>query len=99
MKGRHVRILLLIFVSILFLMAHHARSQNRSTSSKKNVADESATPVRRAVRKLSTAANDWVDSTLRKMSVAETIGRLFLPPYQGTFTTRATPPTRKTTHA
>jgi len=69
MKGRRVRILSLIFVSILFLMAHHARSQSRSTSPKKNVADESAVPARRAVKKLSPAANDWVDSTLRKMSV------------------------------
>src|SRR3989442_1123890 len=86
MKGRRVRILLLIFVSILFLMAHHARSQSRSTSPKKNVADESATPARRAVKKLSPAANDWVESTLRSMSVEEKIGQLLFTTYHGSLT-------------
>ncbi len=98
MKGRHVRILLLIFVSILFLMAHHARSQNRSTSPKKNVADESATPVRRAVKKLSTAANDWVDSTLRKMSVEEKIGQLLFTTYHGSFTAKDSPAYQQILH-
>src|SRR3989442_5956800 len=88
MKGRRVRILLLIFVSILFLMANHGRSQSRSTSSKKNVADESATPARRAVKKLSPAANDWVESTLRKMSVEEQIGQLLFTTYHGSFTAK-----------
>src|SRR5712692_3808405 len=86
MKGRRVRILFLIFVSILFLMAHHARSQIRSTSPKKNVADESAVPARRAVKKLSPAANDWVESTLRKLSVDEKIGQLLFTTYHGSFT-------------
>src|SRR6266851_2607364 len=98
MKGRRVRILSLIFVSILFLMAHHARSQNRSTSSKKNVADESATPVRRAVKKLSTAANDWVDSTLRKMSVEEKIGQLLFTTYHGSFTAKDSPAYQQILH-
>ena len=95
MKGRRVRILLLIFVSILFLMAHHARSQIRSTSPKKNVADESATPVRRAVKKLSTAANEWVESTLRNMSVEEKIGQLLFTTYHGSFTARTRPRTSR----
>src|SRR6266852_2225911 len=86
MKGRRVRILSLIFVSILFLMAHHARSQSRSTSSKKNVADESATPARRAVKKVSSMDNKWVESTLRKMSVDEKIGQLLFATYHGSFT-------------
>ncbi|HEX9456348.1 MAG TPA: glycoside hydrolase family 3 N-terminal domain-containing protein, partial [Candidatus Acidoferrum sp.] len=98
MKGRCVRILLLIFVSILFLMAHHARSQSRSTSSKKNVADESATPARRAVKKLSTAANDWVESTLRNMSVEEKIGQLLFATYHGSFTAKDAPAYQQILH-
>src|SRR5947209_7116696 len=98
MKGRRVRILLLIFVSILFLMAHHARSQIRSTSAKKNVADESATPARRAVKKLSAAANDWVESTLRNMSVEEKIGQLLFTTYHGSFTAKDSPAYQQILH-
>src|SRR6266571_5303425 len=98
MKGRCVRILLLIFVSILFLMAHHARSQSRSTSSKKNVADESATPARRAVKKLSPAANEWVESTLRNMSVEEKIGQLLFTTYHGSFTAKDAPAYQQILH-
>ena len=98
MKGRRVRILSLIFVSILFLMAHHARSQSRSTSPKKNVADESATPARRAVKKLSPAANDWVESTLRSMSVEEKIGQLLFTTYHGSFTAKDAPAYQQILH-
>src|SRR6266566_1153769 len=98
MKGRCVRILLLIFVSILFLMAHHARSQSRSTSAKKNVAEESATPARRAVKKLSPAANDWVESTLRNMSVEEKIGQLLFTTYHGSFTAKDAPAYQQILH-
>src|SRR6266704_1508930 len=98
MKGRCVRILLLIFVSILFLMAHHARSQSRSASPKKNVADESATPARRAVKKLSPAANDWVESTLRNMSVEEKIGQLLFTTYHGSFTAKDAPAYQQILH-
>src|SRR6266566_262887 len=98
MKGRRVRILLLIFVSIHFLMAHHARSQSRSTSPKKNVADESATPARRAVRKLSAAANDWVESTLRNMSAEEKIGQLLFTTYHGSFTAKDAPAYQQILH-
>ncbi len=98
MKGRRVRILFLIFVSILFLMDHHARSQSRSTSPKKNVADESAVPARRAVKKLSPAANDWVDSTLRKMSVEEKIGQLLFTTYHGSFTAKDAPAYQQILH-
>src|SRR5437867_809798 len=98
MKGRRVRILLLIFVSILFLMAHHARSQIRSTSAKKNVADESATPARRAVKKLSAAANDWVESTLSKMTVDEKVGQLLFTTYHGGFTATDSPAYQQLLH-
>src|ERR1700682_5905580 len=86
MEGRHVRSLLLIPVAILFLMAHSARSQNRGTSAKKPAAKESTAASRNTAKKLSPAANVWVESTLRKMSVDEKIGQLLFTTYHGSFT-------------
>jgi beta-N-acetylhexosaminidase len=86
MEGRRARSLLLIPVAILFLMAHNARSQDRSASAKKSVAKESAAPAKSGAKKLSPAANAWVESTLRKMTVDEKIGQLLFTTYHGSFT-------------
>ena len=86
MEGRPVRFLLLIPVSILFLMAYNARSQSRSSSAKQTVASKNAAPAKSAVTKLSPAANAWVESTMRKMSVDEKIGQLLFTTYHGSFT-------------
>src|SRR5882724_7375051 len=86
MEGRRVRFLLLIPVAILFLMAHSARSQNRGTPAKKSAAKESAAASKSTARKLSPAANAWVESTLRKMTVDEKIGQLLFTTYHGSFT-------------
>jgi beta-glucosidase-like glycosyl hydrolase/CubicO group peptidase (beta-lactamase class C family) len=63
-------------------MAHTARSQNQSATPKKNTAAKSAD----AARKLSPAAKQWVETTLRKMSVDEKIGQLLFTTYHGSFT-------------
>jgi beta-N-acetylhexosaminidase len=86
MEGRRVRFLLLIPVSILFLMAYNARSQSRSSSAKQTVASKNEAPAKSAVTKLSPAANAWVESTMRKMSVDEKIGQLLFTTYHGSFT-------------
>src|SRR5882724_12553242 len=86
MEGRRVRFLLLIPVTILFLMAHSARSQNRGTSAKKSAAKASTAASRNTAKKLSPAANTWVESTLRKMNVDEKIGQLLFATYHGSFT-------------
>jgi beta-N-acetylhexosaminidase len=86
MEGRRVRFLLLIPVSIVFLMAYNARSQSRSTSAKKNVVKEGAVPAKSGAKKLSPAANAWVENTLRKMSVDEKIGQLLFTTYHGSLT-------------
>src|SRR5882724_241663 len=86
MEGRRVRFLLLIPVAILILMAHSARSQNRGTPAKKSAAKESAAASKSTARKLSPAANAWVESTLRKMTVDEKIGQLLFTTYHGSFT-------------
>ena len=86
MEGRRVRSLLLIPVAFLFLMAHSARSQNRGTSAKKSAARERTAASRNIAKKLSPAANAWVESTLRKMTVDEKIGQLIFATYHGSFT-------------
>src|ERR1700687_5752516 len=86
MEGRRVRSLLLIPVTIFSLMAHSARSQNRGTSAKKSAAKESTAAPRNTAKKLSPAANAWVESTLRKMTVDEKIGQLIFATYHGSFT-------------
>ena len=86
MEGRRARFLLLIPVSILFLMAHNARSQNRGASAKKSAAKENAAAPKSTAKKLSPAANAWVESTLRKMTVDEKIGQLLFTTYHGSFT-------------
>ncbi len=86
MGGRRVRFLLVISISIIFLMAHNARSQSRSTSAEKSAAKEGAVPAKSAARKLLPAANAWVETTLRKMTVDEKIGQLLFTTYHGSLT-------------
>src|SRR5258707_1091758 len=86
MDGRRVRFLLLIPVSIVSLMAYNARSQNRSTSAGKPAADEDVVSAKSRQKKLSPAANAWVETTLRKMSVDEKIGQLLFATYHGSLT-------------
>src|SRR5882762_4551924 len=86
MEGRRVRFLLLIPVSIIFLMAHSARSQNRNTSVEKTVAKEGAAPAKSGAKRLSPAAAAWVESSLRKMTVDEKIGQLLFTTYHGSLT-------------
>src|SRR5437899_8701134 len=85
MEGRRVRFLLLISVSIIFLMAHNARSQS-STSAEKSAARKGAVPPKSATKKLSPAANAWVETTLREMTVDEKIGQLLFTTYHGSLT-------------
>jgi beta-N-acetylhexosaminidase len=86
MEGRRVRSLLLIPVALSVLMAHNARSQNRGASAKKSGAQINAAPSKSVAKKLSPAANTWVESTLRKMTVDEKIGQLLFATYHGSFT-------------
>ncbi|HEX7698301.1 MAG TPA: glycoside hydrolase family 3 N-terminal domain-containing protein, partial [Candidatus Acidoferrum sp.] len=98
MEGRRVRFLLLIPVSIVFLMAYNARSQSRSTSAKKTFAKEGAISAKSRAKKLSPAANAWVENTLRKMSVDEKIGQLLFATYHGSLTATDTAAYRQITH-
>jgi beta-glucosidase-like glycosyl hydrolase/CubicO group peptidase (beta-lactamase class C family) len=91
MNGRRVRFLFLSFVSLLTLMAYNARSQSSNPTVKKDAAKVSGATAKRAVKKLSPAANAWVESTLRKMTVDEKIGQLLFTTYHGSFTATDAP--------
>jgi beta-glucosidase-like glycosyl hydrolase/CubicO group peptidase (beta-lactamase class C family) len=99
MEGRRARFLLLIPVAIFFLMAHNVRSQNRGTSAKKSAAKVNVPSPKSDAKKLSPAANAWVESTLRKMTVDEKIGQLLFPTYHGSFTATDSAAYQKIMHA
>ncbi len=98
MEGRRVRFLFPISISILFLMAYNARSQSRPASAKATVAKSSAVPAANPAKKLSPAANTWVESTLRKLSVDEKIGQLLFTTYHGSFTAADAPAYQQVLH-
>src|SRR5216684_1702146 len=98
MEGRRVCFLLLIPVSTVLLMTYNARSQSRSASAKKTAAKESAVPAKSGVKKLTPAANAWVETTLRKMTVDEKIGQLLFTTYHGSLTATDTAAYRQVTH-
>jgi beta-glucosidase-like glycosyl hydrolase/CubicO group peptidase (beta-lactamase class C family) len=81
-KGSRAWLLFPVACTVLILMAHTARSQNRSTSQKKVAAAKSSD----AAKTLSPAAKQWVETTLHKMSVDEKIGQLLFTTYHGSFT-------------
>src|SRR5437667_9596207 len=85
MEGRRVRFLLLISISIVFLMAHNARSKT-STSAETPAAQKGAVPPKSGPKKLWPAAKEWVETTLRKMTVDEKIGQLLFTTYHGSLT-------------
>jgi beta-N-acetylhexosaminidase len=67
-------------------MAYNARSQSSNPTAKKDAAKVSGTAAKRGVKRLSPAASEWVESTLRKMTVDEKIGQLLFTTYHGSFT-------------
>jgi beta-N-acetylhexosaminidase len=111
MKGRSARKLLLIPVTIIFflcdreavnLMAHNTRSQSRSASEKSSkktiVAGEKTATAKSAARRLSPAASQWVEATLRKMTTDEKIGQLLFTTYHGSFTATDAPAYQQMMH-
>src|SRR5260370_25754695 len=67
-------------------MAYNARSKNRSTQEETLAATEGAVPAKSRSKKLSPAANAWVETTLRKMSGGEKIRQLLFATYHGSLT-------------
>jgi beta-N-acetylhexosaminidase len=98
MVGRRVRFLLVIPISIVLLMAYNARSQSGTTSAKKTAAKTGTVPAKSGQKKLSPAANAWVETTLRKMTADEKIGQLLFTTYHGSLTATDTAAYRQIMH-
>ncbi len=79
MKGRTAGLLL---IPLLFLMANTPRSRTRSIPPAKRSA-ETERKTRPDARRLSPAAEKWVESTLHRMTIDEKIGQLLFTTYHG----------------
>src|SRR5580765_3505014 len=87
MKGRRIGVLLFIpFGFFLFLMAHTTRSQSKAPAEKTSVGAKNSGPTAKPVTKLFPAAAQWVESTLRKMTLDEKVGQVIFTTYHGSFT-------------
>ena len=80
----------LFLLPFALLMATKLRSQSRAAAAKQ----ANPAPNRKsagALRALSPAQRQWVDGTLRKMTVDEKVGQLLFVTYHGTFTVTNSP--------
>jgi beta-N-acetylhexosaminidase len=86
LRGKRNAGVLLCSALTTFLMAQNVRSQNQTSAGKSTVAEKKKPQVNSAAKRLSPAAKQWVETTLRKMSVDEKIGQLLFTTYHGSFT-------------
>jgi beta-N-acetylhexosaminidase len=77
---------LFVIPAIIFLMAHTARTQSRSPAANPAAAKKKSTEPGKTGHRLSPAASQWVETTLRKMTVDEKIGQVLFATYHGSFT-------------
>jgi beta-glucosidase-like glycosyl hydrolase/CubicO group peptidase (beta-lactamase class C family) len=78
-------VMCLFLLPFALLMATKLRSQSRATAAKQAKPAPNRKPTG-ALRALSTGQQQWVDGTLRKMTVDEKVGQLLFTTYHGTFT-------------
>ena len=90
-------LLCLLLLPFLFLMASKLRSQSRAAAAKQSKAAPQSKSVG-ALRALSTAQRQWVDSKVQSMTVDEKIGQLLFPTYHGTFTATDSPAYQQMLH-
>ena len=92
MNGRGTGVLLLIPFAFLFvLMAKTTRSQSKASSTKSAVQSQNTMTPKSTMARLSPAANAWVESTLRRMTLEEKVGQLLFTTYHGSFTAADAP--------
>jgi beta-glucosidase-like glycosyl hydrolase/CubicO group peptidase (beta-lactamase class C family) len=90
-------VMCLFLLPFALLMATKLRSQSRAAAAKQ----ANPAPNRRstgALRALSAAQQQWVDGTLRKMTVDEKVGQLLFTTYHGTFTATDSPAYQQMMH-
>ena len=61
------------------------RSQSRGSSTKSGVAAEKTAPAKNVSGKLTPTAKQWVEATLRKMTLDEKVGQVIFTTYHGSF--------------
>ncbi len=61
------------------------RSQSRGSSTKSGVAAEKTAPAKNVSGKLTSTAKQWVEATLRKMTLDEKVGQVIFTTYHGSF--------------
>ena len=88
MKGRCAVFFASAALAFLVLfMAHTSRSQNKpAPTQSKNTAVPGKTAPIRVIQKLTPAASQWVESTLKKMTLDEKVGQVLFATYHGSFT-------------
>ena len=82
MRKRRIAAVSTGFILIALLMTHNARSQNHSVAAKTKSPDKKSP----GLKPLTPAERQWVETTLRKLSVDEKIGQLLFATYHGSFT-------------
>src|SRR5215470_4612989 len=98
MEGRLACSLFLIPISLFILMAHNARSESHNPPAKRSAVQEPEVSAKSSAKKLSPAANAWVESTLHEMTVDEKIGQLLFTTYHGSFTAADAPAYQQLLH-
>ena len=79
----------LLLLPILLLSFMTARTHSRSTKPAKAVISEKTSDQRFSfLNSLTTEQQEWVESTLRQMTLEEKVGQLLLTTYHGSFTAR-----------
>ena len=84
-------VLCLLVLPITLFMAKTLRSQSKSSPKKSEKAAAQNPAAKSPLKKLAPAAQQWVEATMRTMSVDEKIGQLLFTTYHGTFTSTDSP--------
>jgi hypothetical protein len=95
MKPRSALCLFLLPITIF--MATKSRSQGHAAAAKQSK-PAPQTKSASALRALPPTAKQWVDSTMRRMTVDEKIGQLLFTTYHGTFTSSDSPAYQQMLH-
>src|SRR5258708_15867470 len=89
--------LCLLLLPFTLFMATKSRSQNRAAAGK-SAKPAPAAKSKSALRALPPASRQWVDTTMRRMTVDEKIGQLLFTTYHGTFTSTDSPAYQQMLH-
>jgi beta-N-acetylhexosaminidase len=90
-------VMCLFLLPFALLMGTKLRSQSRAAAAKQTKPAPNQKTAG-ALRALSPSQRQWVDGTLRKMTVDEKIGQLFFTTYHGTFTATDSPAYQQMMH-